>query len=316
MFRNPLQRAKQIGVCLMLTSGPLRRILNRHHLNLDDDGRKRFHGLYSKMFTRRSFHRLMRGLSGGWTVRFMNRDIVMPLNGASLWLDWDSALAIIGHDNEVKQTYAALLSSETPPELFFDVGANYGSHSILFCSAAIPVIAVEPNPTCFDYCKLVCELNGFSLPQWERVAVGDRRGQVDLVYPAHETWLGSISPAVAQAIGEDREMTRHVVPLRPLDDYLDHVIGKRLLIKIDVEGFEQEVLHGASRILADVRPRVIFESNERASRLPLHDLFGNCDYGVHTLPWRGADRQSSPMTAETFRQSEATNFMAAPLTSP
>jgi hypothetical protein len=44
----------------------------------------------------------MRDPSGQWTVRFMNRDIVMPLNRESLWLNWDSAVSITGHDIEAK----------------------------------------------------------------------------------------------------------------------------------------------------------------------------------------------------------------------
>ena len=316
MFRTPLERAKQLAVCLMVASGPLRRLLNRHHLNLTDDERRQFHWLYGKMFTRWLFHRLMRGPAGRWTVRFMNRDIVMPLDRASLWLDWDVALAITGHDNEVKQAYADLLSDDAPPELFFDVGANYGSHSILFRSAGVPVIAIEPNTMCFGFCKMVCDLNGFALPQWEQVAIGDHRGEVDLVYPGRENWLGSISPAVARTIGKTREMTHHIVPLRPLDDYIGQAIGKRLLIKIDVEGFELEVLRGASRILADVRPRIIFESNDTQSRLPLHELLTSHDFSVHALPWRRGDRQPAAMTVEAFRQSRATNFMATPITAP
>ena len=49
-------------------------------------------------------------------------------------------------------------------------------------------------------------------------------------------------------------MIRHVVPLRPLDDYINHTLGKRLLIKIDAEGLELEVLRGASRILTENPP--------------------------------------------------------------
>ena len=33
----------------------------------------------------------------------------MPLRNSSLWLDWDLALAITGHDAEVKETYENLV---------------------------------------------------------------------------------------------------------------------------------------------------------------------------------------------------------------
>jgi hypothetical protein len=105
---------------------------------------------------------------------------------------------------------------------------------------------------------------------------------------------------------------RHVVPLRPLDDYINHRVGKRLLIKIDVEGLELEVLRGALRILTEIRPDVIFESNDPTSRLQLYDLLMSHNYSVYTLPWRGTDTHSLPITPEIFLQSKATNFLARP----
>lgn len=237
----------------------------------------------------------------------MSHYIAMPLRRDSIWLDWDSAVSITGHDIEVKRTYSKLLSSDKPPELFFDVGANYGTHSALFRSAGVPVVAFEPNPSCFAFCKSVCQLNRFSLPQWEQVAIGDRLGNVNLTYPERETWLGSVSPGVVQTISERREVVSKTVPIRPLDDYFSQVAGKRLLIKIDVEGFELEVLRGASRILADVRPDIIFESNDPSFRSQLFELLASRNYGIHALP-KGGEPQ--PLVLELFVRSQSTNFLA------
>ena len=60
-------------------------------------------------------------------------------------VDWSNALAIVGHDIDVKTTYELLLSSQRPPEVFIDAGANFGTHSILFASQGIRTIAFEPN---------------------------------------------------------------------------------------------------------------------------------------------------------------------------
>ena len=45
-------------------------------------------------------------------------------------------VSIVGHDIEVKETYAALIASDHRPTLFLDVGANYGLHSILRAQGA------------------------------------------------------------------------------------------------------------------------------------------------------------------------------------
>src|ERR1700722_9247274 len=51
-----------------------------------------------------------------------------------------------GHDSELKQTYASLIQLEHPPRLVLDIGANYGTHSIIFLSHDIETVSFEPNP--------------------------------------------------------------------------------------------------------------------------------------------------------------------------
>src|SRR5262249_21129915 len=165
-----------------------------------------------------------------------------------------------GHDVEIKQTYAALITSDQCPVLFLDVGANCGTHSILFLSMGIPVIAFEPNPSCISQFQTVCELNGFR-GRWEQVAIGNNAGQIELVYPEKETWLGSVSSCVVASLKKSDGMIAKQVPLRTLDDYLSDVPRDKVLIKIDVEGFEREVIEGASKLFQHCNPKVIFESN-------------------------------------------------------
>jgi FkbM family methyltransferase len=116
--------------------------------------------------------------------------------------------------------------------LFLDVGANYGTHSVLFLSAGIPVIAFEPNPACFSYFQTVCELNGLT-GRWEHVAIGNDGGQIELVYPDKETWLGSVSSEVAFTLKKSTFVKTQHVPLKKLDDYCSD-IHNNVLIKIDV----------------------------------------------------------------------------------
>ncbi|CAA9891487.1 conserved hypothetical protein [Candidatus Methylobacter favarea] len=75
----------------------------------------------------------------------------MPLTSERFWLDWDTAVSITGHDIEIKQTYEALIGSSEPPELFIDIGANYGTHSLLFLVHQIKTITFEPNASCHDF---------------------------------------------------------------------------------------------------------------------------------------------------------------------
>src|SRR6185436_8462194 len=85
------------------------------------------------------------GMSGGsWTVSFCGRSIRLPLRPESAGLDWGLSTAILGHDVDIKQTYAALLRGPGRPGLFIDVGSNFGTHSILFVANGIPTISLDP----------------------------------------------------------------------------------------------------------------------------------------------------------------------------
>jgi hypothetical protein len=66
-----------------------------------------------------------------------------------MWLDWFLALATLGDDSTVKKTYAAIVSSSRKPDLFLDVGANYGTHSLLFLAHGIRTWSFEPNARCY-----------------------------------------------------------------------------------------------------------------------------------------------------------------------
>jgi hypothetical protein len=129
LLDNRLTRpAKQefVRACASRSAG--RRLLNRYYRSLDAKARSRFWTRYAKIF--RNHRKQVEG--GTWEIDFADTPICLPLRPEWAWLDWDVAVSIVGHDIEVKQTYVALLNSSlSRPELFIDVGANYGTHSIL-----------------------------------------------------------------------------------------------------------------------------------------------------------------------------------------
>jgi FkbM family methyltransferase len=284
-------------------TGP-RSLLNQYYSLLDDEARSRFHARYAKIFRND-------GVSlapGEWLIQFADQKIRLPLRPSWSWLDWDAAVSLLGHDIEVKKTYAALVKSDHRPALFLDVGANYGGHSVLFLSVGIPIIAFEPNQTCLSYFKTVCELNGFT-GRWEQVAVGNGTGHIELVYPEKETWLGSVSSDVALNLKKSNFVKTERVPLKTLDDYCGDIPHNKVLIKIDVEGYEPEVIRGASKLLRNCKPKLIFESNDEKSRGELFRLLAESGYSVHRLPWQPCI-SSRALELDEFSMNTATNFIA------
>lgn len=245
-----------------------------------------------------------------WTLAFDRRKVSIPLNSASLWLDWDIALSIAGHDQEVKKTYQFFLKSEQPPEVFLDIGANYGTHSLLFLVSGIRTISFEPNVHCHQYFRDLCAHNGVSA-NLETVALGNLSGSLVLRYPEGETWLGSTSSYQSVHGEQSRGFVEHEVQQRKLDDYLAEMVNRRVLIKIDTEGNELAVLEGAVETIRLAKPYILFEALDRDSRVKLSDFFERVGYRVFALPWSKNDGSMS-LESEGFFSSTATNFIASP----
>lgn len=255
---------------------------------------------------------------GHWTVDFVSRSVRLPLRPEQMCNDWFAATSILGDDIEIKQTYAALIGSAQPPELFIDVGTNNGLHSLLFLIHRIETLSFEPNSSCHGYFLKSCEMNKVSC-HLEKFALGDRAGTIELCYPENYTWLGSTKPSVKQEFEHYKERERYAgIPLvqekvqqKTLDDALPELGARRILIKIDTEGNEESVLRGAIRTLEKYRPLVIFESRTPEERRKLFDWLQAHGYGVARLPWN-PDKPSPFLELPQLISSADYNFIAAP----
>ena len=131
-----------------------------------------------------------------------------------------------------------------PGSRFLDVGAAVGYFSALAAGAAwgITVDAVEPNPPTVDLLRFNLWINRVDANVWP-VALAERRGALPLC--CRQTNLG-----------DTRGLTPHlgasypvVVPAVPADELFP---GRTFdVVKIDVQGWEFEVLLGMQRILDD-----------------------------------------------------------------
>lgn len=309
---NKIKRGAQFlsrpSIRAIAASSWSRRVLNAVYLGLTPSQRALFHELFAKIF--RNNH--IQGRDGTWKVAFASKNILMPLTSETFWLDWDTAVSIVGHDIEVKQTYESLIGlSSMKPDLFIDIGANYGTHSVLFLVHGIKTITFEPNSSCRDYFSKICGLNHVT-PILESVALGACNGHVELKYPKHDTWLGSTNVEIANKLDLSSELKVEKVSQKTLDDYFSQIEHNRTLIKIDTEGNELAVLEGATRTLKEVQPTIIFESNIGTERAKLFDFLGSRNYLVHRLPWSPKFKAES-VSFDQFRASLETNFIAVPI---
>jgi FkbM family methyltransferase len=245
---------------------------------------------------------------GDWRVRFAGRDVIVPLSAARAWLDWDVALSVLGHDPEIKRTYAALVRSPRRPRLFFDVGANYGTHSLLLLAHGVRAVTFEPNLACAPVFEELCRANGVC-GRWESVALGAEEGDVELCFDERDTWSGSTCGP--PAVDGQGARCRCRVPRTTLDAFVDRLGEAPDWVKLDVEGAEHLVLAGARRTLERSRPRLIFESWPGAQRTCIAQALQAAGYRVCALPWDPAGEPHA-VAGDAFRACPATNFLAVP----
>lgn len=265
-----------------------------------------------KVFGRTFRGRIGEPPAGVWKVRFAGKVIKMPLRKGFFWLDWETALSILGHEHFIKAKYAALITSAQHPTLFLDIGANYGTHSLLFMAHGIPAVSFEPNPACEGYFREACTINGFT-PRWNAVALGAAAGEIELMYPEKETWVGTTVEARSKEIEALGTLIHQRVPLQTLDSFADQVDTQRAFIKIDTEGAELEVLRGASAMLSNRHPLVIFECFAGDVRSALFDYLTGFGYTITGMGWM-PDAPASPLTRQAFIDSAETDFMGIPPT--
>ena len=159
-----------------------------------------------------------------------------------------------------------------PGDWFVDVGANVGSYSML--AAGVPdvhVVAFEPSTQACGRLRENVEMNRLgSRVDVRQVAVGAGAGSVVLT-------VGRDAINRVVAIGEAGASEN--VDMTSLDAALGGVVPEQIrLIKIDVEGYEDEVLRGTSRLLATAGPVLIVEANDPAAA---RDILQPLGYGAY-----------------------------------
>lgn len=134
----------------------------------------------------------------------------------------------------------ALAALRGKRSLIVDIGANCGAFAVPLTAAAGPgsrSLAFEPNPRMLKRLKANLHLNALTgRVEVHPVALGSATGEAVLSFSRN---LGEATLRAGAA--PDAQQVR--VPVRPLSDYLSEAAGYEVVfLKIDVEGYEPEVL--------------------------------------------------------------------------
>jgi len=165
----------------------------------------------------------------------------------------------------VTKAFLAKLS-EAPGATVIDVGANFGWYTLLACRfASARVYAFEPNVHLCELLARSLTVNGYRkrctlLP----AACGSERDMRTLVVDPQ-----ALGGASLVSHTDDPALQRQSVLVVRLDDEIENdPLAAPIILKIDVEGFEPEVLGGAPKLL-DRKPTIFLEHHRAEKNIEL-----------------------------------------------
>lgn len=222
------------------------------------------------------------------------RPLLVPWEGMTLEVppDANSAAANYYFGRQDWWEFAFLERFLRPGDLAVDVGANVGAYTLFLAKLVGPageVIACEPDPRNLERLRANVERNGLRQVEIEALAIGAAPGEVNFA-----TGLDSIGHVASEgAAGSLR------VPVTTLDALCAR--RRPAFIKVDVEGFEPEVVAGANELMTAGVPlawqlellRERPAESGRAASLLERAGFRLCVYDIRTNTLRRRDWQTA-----------------------
>jgi FkbM family methyltransferase len=162
-----------------------------------------------------------------------------------------------------RSTAVALAKLTEPSSLVLDIGANIGAHTLHLAQLVGPdgrVMAFEPTDFAFRKLSRNLELNPSLAARVEArhcfLTANDGAGVPEAIY---SSWPLAVEAGLhAKHLG--REMQTEQAQSRSLDSILSECADRKVqLVKLDVDGFECDVLRGATAMLREVRPIFVME---------------------------------------------------------
>lgn len=158
-------------------------------------------------------------------------------------------------------------------DVVLDIGANIGAHTLAmsnFVGATGKVYAFEPQPIIFQTLCANMAINSVTNVSCHCIALSDRAGHV-LVPDINYDVEGNFGGVAIEQFDQGQR-----IPKVALDDFLS--LPKLKLIKIDVEGMEQEVINGAKKLIAQHQPVIYMENDRRDKSKDLIELMWSLGY--------------------------------------
>lgn len=180
-----------------------------------------------------------------------------------------------------------ILRLTNPGDLVVDVGANVGYMSILSSKAVGSkgsVYSFEPHPDLFSVLKenadLAADTLGFNNIHTQQIALGPSAGNVNLLEPEEFIFNDGVSRIELCKSNSGKSIK---VNMNSIDKIFDSMTIS--LLKLDVEGFEEQVLQGAKNALSKGKiDNILFEEHSILDSV-IVEMLRTYGYKIYSLGW-------------------------------
>lgn len=206
---------------------------------------------------------------GRWTIsrhcaRFCRGPVVARLRcGKHMLLDRanavDRVIYLFGEYDVGEMGWLVSKATGQQEPILYDIGANIGAYSVIM-PAMVPGISVqafEPDSRNVQFLKANIAMNWLGdIVTVHEIAVGEDSGVVSFL----ESRGGANLNTGKSKVSKDAEQPGgcRTVEKRSIDSLADHA-NRVVLVKIDVEGYEYEVLRGMKKTLKNNRCYLMIE---------------------------------------------------------
>lgn len=219
-------------------------------------------------------------------------------------VDWHIYFSLMDRNIET------LLGLIRQDDMVVDIGANMGYTALRSAQIASKgaVIGFEPSSHNYAKCMRNISLNNFSNIKIENAALGRQPAKLFMTTEnIHNRGMNSVQSPESKGGKEP-------VNILTLDDWVHrNATAKIDLIKMDVEGYEMEVLEGAHQTIDRLRPKLFIEIDETNLRKYNASTSDIIRY-LWSKRYRVSDIDGTTITDPAILQGKHTDIIAIPET--